>query len=968
MAEERAERVQEFYFSPTLIIGLGGTGQEVVRKVKRRLHEAYGDIPIIRYLAVDTDFKVTKNPEGKEPLDDEERVYIGGFDPSKVIRDLDGYPSIKAWWPPSLSPEVIPPGKMTAGTFNQMRCAGRLALFVKYSEFINKLRDAINVISQIESHQKTEKLGKDLGRNYIVTTEQTNIFIIFSVCGGTGGGIFLDVAYLCRDLIAPQPKIQAMVILPPVLETFPTIREYGDIRKKIMFNSYAALKELDHFNTVAGWVCKYPLGAQVEVDHPPFNFIYLIDLSNQERKSLNSVDDICEMIANAIFLRTGLPTESEIESIDAITSIRYAEIRGKSRAYSSLATTSLIFPKQRVLDYCSARMAEALIRDGFLQGSVESEVRIRRGEVEQAVSAFLGEAELRDKDVVAKLRENRGILVATEPAIRKSEDVAKALRQLVAQESVNRNQRQEQADLIKEKAESLQAEAKEALGSRVVEVVKGRGIHFATLFLEELIAQPRPGEVDRATISLVGLKRRVEGRGGTSERALAEAERSYNKAKARLKALEAKWWGRVIKFVLKLLFMWRRTLRGRIASCITYMKEANERFLDLEAQGRARDFYDTLIEEARRLHSSLAQLRQRLKVAATNLSAEAKEELMPPSPEEGIYELAKEVVDADYIQRYYEEKVASIDIPTAFREFTKGLPDVKVAQLEIRREKEYARLLKEHASGYFGEGLERINVLDILSEGPPEEVERRIEKEFQDLLEYCGPFLRYEKEGLREQPQPMSIHVIGAKDKDDPRIPGRYRNETISTGLRHRIDAIRILHGLPAFLIMGMDDYKNCYDEKLKEGKYPLHISRGWERFEDIFPEVEKVKVARDVFAMALAFDFIVHIGTWFYFDPERKYKELNVRPPAGNRLAQGREKAEDAFIERDEMVEEAGRLIEDEIVRRGNEAIIAFLDEKIAENERKIAEHPTSSLRPFWEREIEAFKRNQRALGKIMD
>jgi len=67
-------------------------------------------------------------------------------------------------------------------------------------------------------------------------------------------------------------------------------------------------------------------------------------------------------------------------------------------------------------------------------------------------------------------------------------------------------------------------------------------------------------------------------------------------------------------------------------------------------------------------------------------------------------------------------------------------------------------------------------------------------------------------------------------------------------------------------------------------------------------------------------------------------------------------------------MVEEAGRLIEDEIVRRGNEAIIAFLDEKIAENERKIAEHPTSSLRPFWEREIEAFKRNQRALGKIMD
>jgi hypothetical protein len=560
------------------------------------------------------------------------------------------------------------------------------------------------------------------------------------------------------------------------------------------------------------------------------------------------------------------------------------------------------------------------------------------------------------------------VVIAREPAIRRSENVATALRLLVAQESDNRNQRQEQADLIKERAESLQDEAKEALGSKVVEVVKGRGIHFATLFLEELMAQPPLGKVDRATTSLVGLKRRVEGKVGSSERALAEAERSYSKAKARLKALEAKWWWRVIKFILKLLFMWRRTLRGRTASCITYMREANERFLDLEAQRRARDLYNALNEEVKRLHSSLAQVRQRLKVAASSLSAEAREELMPPSPKEGIYELAKEVVDADYIQRYYEEKVAPIDIPTAFREFSKGLPDVRVAQLEMRSEKEYARLLKEHASGYFREGLERIRVLDIMSEGPPKEVERRIEEEFQDFLEYCEPFWWYDKEGLGEQPDPIPINIIGVEDRGDLRIPRRYQNMAISTGLRHRIDAVKILHGISAFLIRGMRDYKGCY-EKERGGIDPQHISKGWERFEDIFPEeVERVREARDVFAKALAFDFIVQIGTWFYFDPERKYKEIKMRPPLENRLAQGREKAEDAFIERAEMVEEAGRLIEDEIVRRGNEAIIAFLDEKIAENEKKIAEHPTSPLRSFWEREIEAFKRNQRDLGKIMD
>jgi hypothetical protein len=917
---------------------------------------------------VDTDD--TSNKPGEEPLEDYERVEMRGFDLNEVVENLDRFPTIKAWWPggPDLKP-----GYVWHGAPGQMRCAGRLVLFSRYSSFIRRLRDAIDAISQIDNWIKTEEMSTP-ERRYIVERPEevplmAKVFIISSVCGGTGGGILLDIAYLCRHFLAElHPVIKAMIILPPVLDTEPTIKK-SRIKKKIRANTYAALKEIDHFIARSRWVCQYPEGAPINVSSPPFDFTYLVDLSNQKGQQLNSVDDICKMIANAIFLSTGLPTAREMDSIDAISGMRLEQIEEKFRAYSSLATTSLIFPKQKVLDYCSARMAEALIKDGFLQGSDESKVRIKKGEVKQAVSAFLSEARLRDEDIVAELRRGREVVIANEPAIRRSENVATALRLLGAQESNNRNQRQEQADLIKERAESLQGEAKEALGSKVVEVVKGRGIHFATLFLEELMAQPPLGKVDQATTSFVGLKRRVEGEVGSSEGALAEAERSYRKAKARLKALEAKWWWRVIKFILKLILklLWRRTLRGRTGSCITYMREANERFLDLEAQRRARDIYNALNEEAKRLHSGLAQVRQRLKVAASSLSAEAKEELMPPSPKEGIYELAKEVVDADYIQRYYEEKVAPIDIPTAFREFTKGLQDVRVAQLEMRSEKEYACLLKEHALGYFREGLERIRVLDILSEGPREEVERRVEEQFRGLLRYCEPFWWYKRTGLGEQPEPIPIEIIGVEDKGDPRIPERYQNMAISTSLKHRIDAVRVLHGVPAFLIRGMRDYKGCY-EKERGGIDPQHISRGWERFEDIFPEVGRVREARDVFAKALAFDFIVQIGAWFYFDPDRKYKELKMRPPLENRLAQGREKAEDAFIERAEMVEKAKGLIDEEIARRGNEAIIAFLDEKIAENERRIAEHPSSSLRPFWEREIEAFKRNQRALGKIMD
>ena len=948
------ERVQEFYFSPTIIIGLGGTGQKVVRRVKRRLREAFGDVPIIRYLVIDTDS--TANQPGEEPLEDHERVEMRGFDLNQVLENLERFPSIREWWPAS----DLRPGFIRGGAPQQMRCAGRLALFSKYSDFIPKLREATNALAEIENYTKTEEMSTP-ERRYIVERGgegvplMAKVFIILSLCGGTGSGILLDVAYLCRYLLRGlHPRINVMAVLPTALDTIPTIGRTTIIRDKNRANTYACLKEIDHFLSNPRWVCLYPDGVRIEVSAPPFDFMYMVDLRNQRGERLNSIDDICEMIASAIFLSTGLPTAREMERQDTISHVTLAKVQGKFRSYSSVAITSLIFPKERILDYCSAKMAEALIREGFLQGGEGSSVKIKRSDVEQAVSAFLGEAHLRDEEVVSELRRNRQVVITRKSEILRSQDAATALRLLTDQEGDNRTQRQEQANLIKEKFASLLEEAKEALELRVLDEVKGRGLHFAILFLEALTREPQSAEVDRTTTSLLSLRRRIELK-GVSEKALEEAERSYTAAKSQLRAFEGKIFWKVIRLIFK--SWWLRKLRGYISNCLTYMGEANERALDIEAQSRASDLYNALIMEAKRLLSSLAQVRQKLVVAAENLSAEAEDKLKPPSALEGVYELVKEVVDADYIKRYYEEKAISIDLPTAFRGFAQSLPDTRVAQLEMRSEKDYINRLKEYAAGYFREGLEKIRLLDILSERAPEE----IGSQFQKLLSHCEPFCRYDRAGLGEEPEPIFVSIIGVDDKGDLRIPERYRNEAISTGLRHRIDALRAFHGVPAFLISDMREYKGCYERVKGSGVDPLHIGQGWEKFEDLFPELKRE--ARDVFALALALDFIVQIGEWYYFDPERKYKEKGIRLPEENRLAQGRERAEEAFIERDEIVSKAMNLIEEEIARKGNEAIISFLQQKIEENERKIKERPTSALREFWERDIEAFKRKLRAL-----
>ena len=42
--------------SKTLIIGLGGTGQSVIREVKKKMLSRYGEIPaLVKFLSIDTD-------------------------------------------------------------------------------------------------------------------------------------------------------------------------------------------------------------------------------------------------------------------------------------------------------------------------------------------------------------------------------------------------------------------------------------------------------------------------------------------------------------------------------------------------------------------------------------------------------------------------------------------------------------------------------------------------------------------------------------------------------------------------------------------------------------------------------------------------------------------------------------------------------------------------------------------------
>jgi hypothetical protein len=235
-----------------------------------------------------------------------------------------------------------------------------------------------------------------------------------------------------------------------------------------------------------------------------------------------------------------------------------------------------------------------------------------------------------------------------------------------------------------------------------------------------------------------------------------------------------------------------------------------------------------------------------------------------------------------------------------------------------------------------------------------------------DIFQYCHPFWQYDQnKGLHDI---EGKSLIGVEDENNPLIPEAYRDNRLfeikTTGLRDRIDVVRVWHGLPAFLLRGMKEYKVVYERKRK-GQDPLHVLPGMEFAQDVFPE--EGQQYRETFAVAFPFNFIVNSGSYFYYDPERRQTSHQIPPGREFRLAQGREKAEDVFARRADWAQEVADKIEKEIREMGNQKAIDLLETAIRAHLETIAKMSAEdTLRRQYDKEVRALRNMQRRLGKV--
>lgn len=356
--------------NPALFVGLGGTGYKIALQLKKALITNYGEMPpVVKILCFDTDVSpltserekltytdVNGNRVTKEiGLDEHEYIAIPVKSPDKLLK----FKHISSWLSDKISPSITP-GDNGA---KQIRSQGRFAFFENFNsqKIGDKIKDKIEELEQVE-------VKKHLGYNVL---GNPRVHLIFSPCGGTGAGTFLDMALLIKSLREGLP-LYAWMVMPDFYTKYA-------MTTNVVKNGYASLVEIDHMmgkDAAPGkkW-SNYPK-EPYEVDYTGsgnkitlgtnkfFDYIYLFDNKMENGGVIKDVDDAYDMIGRILYLMVSGPGDQMLTSYSNNVDFNYPsspETGGKRRNYSSMGLSQIILDKEYISELKINRISKSIL-------------------------------------------------------------------------------------------------------------------------------------------------------------------------------------------------------------------------------------------------------------------------------------------------------------------------------------------------------------------------------------------------------------------------------------------------------------------------------------------------------------------------------------------------------------------------------------------------------------------------------
>jgi len=382
---------------PTLFVGLGGTGKEVLLRLRRKFYEDFGEpgLPCMAYLWLDTDIHgAGAQGEALDVIYDSVKFTVKdsislmdgevGLAMADVFGSLGRNEHIHRW----LYPEVERYGRKISDGAGNVRSVGRLALFHKYKD----VADRVNLIA---TKTLTEETLESTQLMLAGTTAQDFDFkhqaiVVFSVAGGTGGGTFLDLAFqLCQMKLFQHTA--AICVLPNVY--FKT--RMDEQASRSYANAYAALKELEYYTFcldrageadkqaggeqrkrgIAKFLVEWEKGKTQEISGPPLDVTYVLEPQSELGVGLESKPEFFRMAAESLYMDFMPGAFSAAKRSSYSNVVQYlngaeganARVDGMaltqefSRRYASFGMSKIEIPIDALRGACAAQLGHDIV-------------------------------------------------------------------------------------------------------------------------------------------------------------------------------------------------------------------------------------------------------------------------------------------------------------------------------------------------------------------------------------------------------------------------------------------------------------------------------------------------------------------------------------------------------------------------------------------------------------------------------
>lgn len=394
-----AERLQNLeMMRATLIVCLGGSGQQIGVQLKAILRERFGELwrSKIRLLAFDTALEPESVMNGSQAPGLEngsELFYVGDVPTGSILRNRDRHPAIRKRFGGVAG--RLPATAIQNGA-KMIRPLGGLALMWHFPTVYREIESAIWGLA-----------GRDVVSAHQATSQQgINVFICGGLGGGTGSGMFLDVACIVRgifDKLGNQSQfchITGIGILPQAFRKV--------TGKNLYANTGAALQELEHLMQSGNFRSSYPGEHMVDLmATAPFQIYYVLDGVDERGQTWKSLHAVARMAAEGIYLQ--MATQLGMEGENAFDNVSHAileQLAGHGSGFlSSFGLGHLEFAAPDVARLCAYWFLEEQTRNAWLRSADPDAVTRQADSRLQALTAASLSVELlQDSESGGELR------------------------------------------------------------------------------------------------------------------------------------------------------------------------------------------------------------------------------------------------------------------------------------------------------------------------------------------------------------------------------------------------------------------------------------------------------------------------------------------------------------------------------------------------------------------------------------